>query len=56
MTVHDSVEMCIAKDELHIIPEIKKLMVESYKHTSLPMDTSVDWSETSWGEQQKYES
>jgi len=48
ISVHDENIYNVHKDELELIPEIQRLMCESYPHTVLPMAAEADISATSW--------
>ncbi len=50
LQVHDSLLFEIHKEELHMLPELRKLMAESYDAKFLPMDVDIKWSAKSWGE------
>jgi DNA polymerase-1 len=49
LTIHDSIELEMSEDELHLVPQIQKIMVEVYpSRNGLGMATSVDIG-TQWG-------
>lgn len=47
--VHDENWFVMHPSELHLIPEIKRIMETAYLHKHLPMECDVEWSETSFG-------
>lgn len=42
LTVHDSIIFEIADGEEHLVPELRKIMIEAYPHKILPMDVSIE--------------
>ncbi len=50
LSIHDSIEFLIAKEEMDIIDDLKALMISSYGHAYLPLDCSYEISCISWGE------
>lgn len=44
LTVHDSIVFEIAHGEEHILPILKKLMIDAYPHKLLPMDVSIEYA------------
>ena len=49
LTIHDSIELEMAEDELHLVPAIQEIMARVYRpKNGLPMSTSVAIGE-SWG-------
>lgn len=49
LSVHDELVFYIHKDELHLIPDIARIMKEAFPHKFLPMDVGIEigkrWSE-----------
>lgn len=44
LTIHDSILAEIAFGEEHILPTLKKLMIDAYPYKLLPMDVSVEYA------------
>jgi len=50
LTVHDEADIMVHKDELHLLDDIKSCMENVYEHKHLPMEVSLEYSETNWHE------
>jgi len=55
LQVHDELNFDMPKNEIHLIPEIQRLMAVAYTPYKLPLTTSVSFSEKSWHDLEKYE-
>lgn len=53
MQVHDEVLFEIHETEKHLIPEISRIMEETYKPRFLPLTTSSAWSDRSWADKRE---
>lgn len=54
LQVHDSIVLKLVRGEEHIIPELQRIMRESYPSKILGMDTTVELSPTTWYDLQKH--
>jgi len=54
LSVHDECICEIHKDEMHLIPEIKTIMENSYPYRHLPMKVEVEISNESWQDKEIY--
>ena len=48
LTVHDEIIFEVHLNELHVIKQLKDLMIEAYPHIHIPLDVDVEYSTTSW--------
>jgi DNA polymerase I-like protein with 3'-5' exonuclease and polymerase domains len=55
LTVHDSIVFEIAHGEEHILPTLKKIMIEAYPARLLPMDVSIEIGHKNMAETTKIE-
>lgn len=53
-TVHDSILFEVRQSEMHILPELKRIMCD-LPQFSVPMDVDAEMSEKSWGDMRKVE-
>jgi len=53
--IHDELIVETSEGEEYILPEIKKIMEESYAYKRLPQIAEVSWSKTSMAEKLKWE-
>lgn len=54
LTVHDEIDFEIAKGEEHIIPEILRIMRDSYPHRELHMDVEAEISEKNLADKEEW--
>lgn len=50
LQVHDAILFELHKSELEIIPELKRIMEQAYPAKILPMEVSLEYSYSSWGD------
>ena len=50
LQIHDAILFDIPPHEFHIIPHLKKLMVEAYPYRHIPLSVTVEHSWESWGD------
>lgn len=53
LCVHDELVFKIHNSEMHLVPELQRLMSEAYKHKHISLGTGVEISATNWGDKQK---
>lgn len=54
LQVHDELIFGIKKDELHLIPDLRRIMETAYPFRHLPLTVGVEYSETSWQDKKEY--
>jgi DNA polymerase-1 len=50
LLIHDELLLEMHETEMHVMPEIRRLMSEAYPHHILPQDTGVEIYKHRWGE------
>ena len=50
LQVHDAILFEVHKTEMHLIPGLKSIMEKAYPHKLLPMEVSLEYSYTTWGD------
>jgi DNA polymerase-1 len=54
LQVHDELIFEIHESELHVVPDLKQIMIEAWPHRLLAMDGDIEWSDISWQDKKEW--